>query len=132
MLYSTIPFSTITFGGFNPLAAIAGLVIFFQISQIYYYGLPENEPSVELSETGSYKYLQKQFIGVQVVTALIAASVMLAGPDKIFFPFNVCKNSRTNLCFSICRRYNIRCCNPKQLIRIVIQESPYGKVAVSA
>ena len=53
MLYSTIPFSTITFGGFNPLAAIAGLVIFFQISQIYYYGLPENEPSVELSETGS-------------------------------------------------------------------------------
>ena len=72
MLYSTIPFSTITFGGFNPLAAIAGLVIFFQISQIYYYGLPENEPSVELSETGSYKYLQKQFIGVQVVTALIA------------------------------------------------------------
>ena len=87
MLYSTIPFCTITFGGFNPLAAIAGLVIFFQISQIYYYGLPENEPSVELSETGSYKYLQKQFIGVQVVTALIAASVMLAGPDKIFFPF---------------------------------------------
>ncbi len=87
MVYSTIPFSTITFGGFNPLAAIAGLVIFFQISQIYYYGLPENEPSVELSESGSYGYLQKQFIGVQIVTALIAASVMLAGPDKIFFPF---------------------------------------------
>jgi len=87
MLYSTNPFATITFGGFNPLAAFAGVVIFFQISQIYYYGLPENEPTVELTETGSYKYLQKQFIGVQVVTALIAASVMLAGPDKIFFPF---------------------------------------------
>ena len=87
MFYSTLPFSTISFGGFNPLAAIAGLVIFFQISQIYYYGLPENEPTVEFSESGSYKYLQKQFIGVQIVTALIAASVMLAGPDKIFFPF---------------------------------------------
>ena len=87
IFYSAIPFSTITFGGFNPLAAIAGLVIFFQISQIYYYGLPENEPTVELSETGSYRYLQKQFIGVQIVTALIGASVMLAGPDKIFFPF---------------------------------------------
>ena len=74
MLYSAIPFSTITFGGFNPLAAIAGLVIFFQISQIYYYGLPENEPSVELSETGSYKYLQKQFIGVQIVTCLLYTS----------------------------------------------------------
>ena len=87
MFYSTLPFSTISFGGFNPLAAIAGLVIFFQISQIYYYGLPENEPTVEFSESGSYRYLQKQFIGVQIVTALIAASVMLAGPDKIFFPF---------------------------------------------
>jgi len=87
MFYSTIPFATISFGGFNPLAAFAGLVIFFQMFQIYYYGLPENEPTVELSESGSYKYLQKQFIGVQIVTALIAASVMLAGPDKIFFPF---------------------------------------------
>ena len=87
MLYSTNFFSTIAFGGFNPLAAIAGLLIFFQISQIYYYGLPENEPTVEFSESGSYRYLQKQFIGVQIVTALIAASVMLAGPDKIFFPF---------------------------------------------
>ena len=87
MVYSTISFATITFGEFNPLAAIAGLVIFFQISQIYYYGLPENEPTVEFSESGSYEYLKKQFIGVQIVTALIAASVMLAGPDKIFFPF---------------------------------------------
>lgn len=87
MICATPFFSTISFGGFNALAAIAGLVIFFQISQIYYYGLPENEPSVELSQFGSYKYLQKQFIGVQIVTALIAASVMLAGPDKIFFPF---------------------------------------------
>ena len=86
MVYPTI-FSTISFGGFNPLAAVAGVVIFFQIFQIFYYGLPENEPTVELSESGSYKYLQKQFIGVQIVTALIAASVMLAGPDKIFFPF---------------------------------------------
>ena len=87
MIFSAIPFSTFTFGGFNPLAAITGLIIFFQIFQIYYYGLPENEPTVELSESGSYRYLQKQFIGVQIVTALIASSVMLAGPDKIFFPF---------------------------------------------
>ena len=87
MIYSTTLFSTISFGGFNPLAAIAGLVIFFQISQIVYYGLPQNEPTVELNESGSYEYLLKQFIGVQVVCALIGASVMLAGPDKIFFPF---------------------------------------------
>tara|TARA_Y100001968_G_C19317796_1_gene697659 strand:+ start:656 stop:931 length:276 start_codon:yes stop_codon:yes gene_type:complete len=87
MICATPFFSTISFGGFNALAAIAGLVIFFQISQIFYYGLPENEPTVEYTDSGSYGYLLKQFVGVQVVTALIASSVMLAGPDKIFFPF---------------------------------------------
>ena len=87
MIYPTTFFSTITFGGFNALAALAGLVIFFQISQIVYYGLPENEPTVEYTDSGSYSYLLKQFVGVQVITAIIASSVMLAGPDKIFFPF---------------------------------------------
>ncbi len=87
MIHVTTLFSTISFGGFNALAALAGLVIFFQISQIVYYGLPENEPTVDYSDSGSYDYLLKQFIGVQVVTAIIASSVMLAGPDKIFFPF---------------------------------------------
>ena len=86
MVYSTIPIATISFGGFNPLAAFVGVLIFFQIFQIYYYGLPENEPKVE-NIPPSINYLSKQFIGVQIVTALIAASVMLAGPDKIFFPF---------------------------------------------
>ena len=87
MIYTTSFFSTISFGGFNALAAFAGLVIFFQISQIVYYGLPENEPKVDLTVSGSYDYLLKQFIGVQIVTALIASSVFLAGPDKVFFPF---------------------------------------------
>ena len=55
MIYSTTFFSTISFGGFNPLAAIAGLVIFFQISQIFYYGLPQNEPTdVDMADSGSY------------------------------------------------------------------------------
>ena len=87
MISSTPLLMTISFGGFNALAAVAGLVIFFQISQIFYYGLPQNEPTVDYSESGSYDYLLKQFVGVQVVTILIASSVMLAGPDKIFFPF---------------------------------------------
>ena len=90
MIHSMHLLGTITFGGFNPLAAITGLIIFFQISQIFYYGLPQNEPKVGWgldSDSGSYSYLLQQFIGVQVVTVLIASSVMLAGPDKIFFPF---------------------------------------------
>tara|TARA_Y100001968_G_C19253853_1_gene665768 strand:- start:37 stop:321 length:285 start_codon:yes stop_codon:yes gene_type:complete len=90
MLYLNPFFSTITFGGFNLLAAIAGLVIIFQISQIFYYGLPQNEPTAGWgleTESTMLNYRFKQFVGVQVVTIIIASSVMLAGPDKIFFPF---------------------------------------------
>ena len=90
MIYLNPCFSTITFGGFNLLAAVAGLVILFQISQIFYYGLPQNEPTTGWGLEGDselFNYRFKQFIGVQIVTIIIASSVMLAGPDKIFFPF---------------------------------------------
>ena len=76
--------------GFNILAAIAGLIIFFQVAQIVYYGLPENEPKAGFgldSDSNTYSYLLKQFVGVQIVVIIIASSVVLAGPDKIFFPF---------------------------------------------
>ena len=82
--------ATITFGGFNPLAAVAGGIILFQIFQIFYYGLPQNEPTNGwgLDSTSSlFSYRWKQFIGVQIVTIIIATSVMFAGPELIFFPF---------------------------------------------
>ena len=76
--------------GFNVLAAIAGLIIFFQVFQIFYYGLAENEPKSGFgldTDSNTYSYLLKQFVGVQIVVVIIASSVVLAGPDKIFFPF---------------------------------------------
>ncbi len=90
MIFATPTFATIAFGGFNPLAAVAGAIILFQISQIFYYGLPQNEPQSGWgldSQAETFSYRWKQFIGVQIVTVIIATSVMFAGPELIFFPF---------------------------------------------
>tara|TARA_B100000700_G_scaffold20315_1_gene19808 strand:- start:446 stop:589 length:144 start_codon:yes stop_codon:yes gene_type:complete len=45
MLHLTPLFTTITVGGFNPLAAAFGLLGLIQISQFIYYGLDNNDPS---------------------------------------------------------------------------------------
>ena len=90
MIHSTPILATIAIGGFNPLAAAAGLIVIFQIFQIFYYGLPQNEPQSGWgldTTSAAFSYRWKQFIGVQVLTIIIASSVILAGPDKIFFPF---------------------------------------------
>ncbi len=90
MIHLTTTFSTIALGGFNPLAAATGIIIFFQIFQIFYYGLPQNEPKAGFGldpKSTNFTYRWRQFIGVQLVTVLIASSAILAGPDKIFFPF---------------------------------------------
>ena len=89
-MHPQLIFSTIAFGGFNPVAAVVGAVILFQISQIVYYGLPQNEPTTGWgldSDSEMFSYRFKQFIGVQIITIIVASSVILAGPEKIFFPF---------------------------------------------
>tara|TARA_Y100001968_G_C19324956_1_gene701204 strand:+ start:518 stop:802 length:285 start_codon:yes stop_codon:yes gene_type:complete len=90
MIDSTPTLATIAIGGFNPLAALAGAIILFQIFQIFYYGLPQNEPKTGWgldSQADTFSYRWKQFIGVQIITVIIATSVMFAGPELIFFPF---------------------------------------------
>ena len=90
MIHSAPILGTISFGGFVPLAALAGVTILFQISQIFYYGLPQNEPKSGWgldSSSSLFDYRWKQFVGVQIVTIIIATSVMFAGPELIFFPF---------------------------------------------
>ena len=89
MISPTI-FSTIAFGGFNPLAAITGALILFQISQIFFYGLPQNEPTTGWgldSSSEAFSYRWKQFLGVQIIAIIVGCSVILAGPEIIFFPF---------------------------------------------
>tara|TARA_Y100001968_G_scaffold310976_1_gene332457 strand:- start:1208 stop:1489 length:282 start_codon:yes stop_codon:yes gene_type:complete len=83
-------FSTIAFGGFNPLAAVTGCLILFQISQIFFYGLPQNEPTEGWgldTDSEAFSYRWKQYFGVQVIAIIVGASVILAGPELIFFPF---------------------------------------------
>ena len=45
IFHSSPLIATITVGGFNPLAAIFGLITFFQVSQFIYYGFDANDPS---------------------------------------------------------------------------------------
>ena len=90
MLHSPLVFSTIAFGGFNPLAAITGVLILFQVSQIFFYGLPQNEPQSGWgldTDSSAFSYRWKQFFGVQIIAIIVGCSVILAGPEIIFFPF---------------------------------------------
>ena len=90
MLHSPLVFSTIAFGGFNPLAAITGVLILFQVSQIFFYGLPQNEPQSGWgldTDSSAFSYRWKQFFGVQIIAIIVGCSVILAGPELIFFPF---------------------------------------------
>tara|TARA_Y100001968_G_C19263509_1_gene670464 strand:+ start:120 stop:404 length:285 start_codon:yes stop_codon:yes gene_type:complete len=90
MLHLEPVFSTIAFGGFNPLAAVTGCLILFQITQIFFYGLPQNEPTEGWgldTDSNAFSYRWKQYFGVQVIAIIVGCSVILAGPEVIFFPF---------------------------------------------
>ncbi|WP_193742714.1 MULTISPECIES: hypothetical protein [unclassified Prochlorococcus] len=45
LLHSPDLLATITVGGFNPLAAIFGVITFIQVTQFIYYGFDANDPS---------------------------------------------------------------------------------------
>ncbi len=78
--------------GFSLLPAIFGLIAIFQIFQFIYYGLPQNEPKEGWglnSDSTLFSYRWKQFAGVQILVLIIGVSVMLAGPDLIFFPLGL-------------------------------------------
>ena len=90
MIDPNFVFSTFAIGGFNPLAAVVGVLILFQVSQIFFYGLPQNEPQSGWgldSDSSLFSYRWKQFFGVQLIAIIVGCSVILAGPEIIFFPF---------------------------------------------
>ena len=80
-------------GGLSILPAIFGLIAIFQVFQFIYYGLPQNEPTEGWGLGGSSSdglaYRWQQFIGVQVLAIIVGASVILAGPEIIFFPLGL-------------------------------------------
>ena len=61
--------------GFQVLPAIAGLIVIFQVFQIFYYGLPSNEPKegFGLDQNSAFNYRWKQFIGVQILAVIITS-----------------------------------------------------------
>ncbi len=79
-------------GGFSILPAIFGLIAIFQVFQFVFYALPQNEPKEGWginSESTLFSYRWRQFAGVQILVIIIATSVLLAGPELIFFPLGL-------------------------------------------
>ncbi len=77
-------------GGLALVPAIFGLIAIFQVFQFIYYGRNEPKDGWGLgSDSSLFSYRWKQFAGVQILTVIIAASVVIAGPDKIFFPLGL-------------------------------------------
>lgn len=78
--------------GFSLVPAVFGLIAIFQVFQFFYYGLPSNEPKEGWglsSDSTLLSYRWRQFFGVQILVIIVAASVILAGPEKIFFPLGL-------------------------------------------
>ncbi len=79
-------------GGFQLVPAIFGLIAIIQVSNFHWYARKNNEPTEEWglsSDSTLLSYRWKQFFGVQVLVLIVASSVMIAGPEKIFFPLGL-------------------------------------------
>ncbi len=79
-------------GGFALVPAIFGLIAIIQVSSFFWYGREQNEPKEGWgldSDAPAFSYRWKQFAGVQILAILVASSVILAGPEKIFFPLGL-------------------------------------------
>ncbi len=79
-------------GGLSIVPAIFGLIAIFQVSNFHWYAREKNEPTEGwglTSDSSLFSYRWKQFVGVQVLAIIVASSVFLAGPEKIFFPLGL-------------------------------------------
>ncbi len=78
--------------GLSIVPAIFGLIAFFQVANFFWYAREDNEPKAGWgldSDAPAFSYRWKQFIGVQILVIIVASSVILAGPEKIFFPLGL-------------------------------------------
>ncbi|WP_320674175.1 hypothetical protein [Prochlorococcus sp. MIT 1341] len=79
-------------GGLSIVPAIFGLIAIIQVSNFHWYAREKNEPKAGWGlDSGSslFSYRWKQFVGVQLLAIGIAFSVVIAGPEKIFFPLGL-------------------------------------------
>ena len=77
-------------GGFALIPVVFGFIAIFQVANFFWYGREQNEPTEGWglsSESTLFTYRWKQFVGVQILAIVIATSVILIGPETIFFPF---------------------------------------------
>ena len=78
--------------GFALVPALFGVIAILQVSSFHWYAREKNEPTSGWgldTDSGLFSYRWKQFAGVQILAIIVASSVMLAGPEKIFFPLGL-------------------------------------------
>ena len=79
-------------GGFSIVPVAFGLIALFQVANFFWFGTKENEPTEGWglsSDSTLFSYRWRQFFGVQVLAILIGCSVILIGPETIFFPLGL-------------------------------------------
>ena len=78
--------------GFALVPVVFGLIAIIQVSNFHWYAREQNEPTEGWglsSDSTLFSYRWRQFFGVQVTAILIGISVILIGPETIFFPLGL-------------------------------------------
>ena len=79
-------------GGLQILPAIFGIIAIIQVSSFHWYARKNNEPTEGWglsSDSTLFSYRWRQFFGVQVLAIIVGISVILIGPETIFFPLGL-------------------------------------------
>ena len=78
--------------GFAIVPVIFGLIAIIQVSNFHWYAREKNEPTEGWglnSDATVFSYRWRQFAGVQILAVIIATSVILIGPEQIFYPLGL-------------------------------------------
>ncbi len=79
-------------GGFSIVPVAFGLIALFQVANFFWFGTKDNEPTEGWglsSDSTLFSYRWRQFFGVQVLAIIVGISVILIGPETIFFPLGL-------------------------------------------
>jgi len=78
--------------GFALVPVVFGLIAIIQVSNFHWYAREQNEPTQGWglsADSTLFSYRWKQYVGVQVLAIIVATSVILIGPETIFFPLGL-------------------------------------------
>ena len=78
--------------GFAIVPVVFGLIAIFQVSNFHWFARETNELTEGWglsSDSTLFSYRWRQYFGVQVLAIIVGISVILIGPETIFFPLGI-------------------------------------------